>query len=271
MIKMNFSIDKSNKADIAIIGGTGIYNTEIIKNGKEIDVSTPYGDCSDKITLGTYMDKKIAFLPRHGQNHSVAPHKINVRGNIWALKELGVTRIIAPCAVGSLREIMKPGDIAIPDQFIDRTKNRVSTFYEKDKVAHISTADPFCPDLRKIAISKGKKLEYRIHEKATQICIEGPRFSTRAESHMFRNWGGDTINMTLVPECILAREVEICYIAIATITDYDVWAEKPVSHHGVKKTLAENVEKTNNIITNIIPEINLERNCLCAHALDEAI
>ena len=271
MIKMNVSIDKSLRADIAIIGGTGIYNTKIIKNGKEIDVSTPYGDCSDKITLGTYMDKKIAFLPRHGQNHSVAPHKINVRGNIWALKELGVTRIIAPCAVGSLREIMKPGDIAIPDQFIDRTKNRVSTFYEKDKVAHISTADPFCPDLRKIAISKGKELEYRIHEKATQICIEGPRFSTRAESHMFRSWGGDTINMTLVPECILAREAEICYIAIATITDYDVWAEKPVSHHEVLKTLEENVEKTNNIITNIIPEIKLERNCLCSHALDEAI
>ena len=268
---MNVSIDKSLRADIAIIGGTGIYNTKIIKNGKEIDVSTPYGDCSDKITLGTYMDKKIAFLPRHGQNHSVAPHKINVRGNIWALKELGVTRIIAPCAVGSLREIMKPGDIAIPDQFIDRTKNRVSTFYEKDKVAHISTADPFCPDLRKIAISKGKELEYRIHEKATQICIEGPRFSTRAESHMFRSWGGDTINMTLVPECILAREAEICYIAIATITDYDVWAEKPVSHHEVLKTLEENVEKTNNIITNIIPEIKLERNCLCSHALDEAI
>jgi len=271
MIKMNFSIDKSLRADIAIIGGTGIYNTNIIENTKKIDVATPYGDCSDKITLGTYMNKKIAFLPRHGQKHSVAPHKINVRGNIWALKELGVTRIIAPCAVGSLREKMKPGDIAIPDQFIDRTKNRASTFYEKDTVAHISTADPFCPELRKIAVSRGKKLNYQIHEKATQICIEGPRFSTRAESHMFRNWGGDTINMTLIPECILAREAEICYIAIATITDYDVWAKNPVSHHEVLKILEKNVEKTNNIITNMIPEIKRERNCLCIHALDEAI
>lgn len=267
MIKMN----KNDNAEIAIIGGTGIYNLEGIQDEKIIDIPTPFGHPSGLLKSGYFKNRKIVFMPRHGQKHSVPPHKINFRANIWIMKKLGVERIIAPCAVGSLREKMKPGDIAIPDQFIDRTKNRTSTFYEKDTVAHISTADPFCPELRKIAVSRGKKLNYQIHEKATQICIEGPRFSTRAESHMFRSWGGDTINMTLIPECILAREVEICYVAIATITDYDVWAEKPVSHHEVLKILGKNVEKTNNIITNMIPEIKRERNCLCVHALDEAI
>tara|TARA_B100001750_G_scaffold143782_1_gene114704 strand:+ start:545 stop:1327 length:783 start_codon:yes stop_codon:yes gene_type:complete len=259
------------KAEIAIIGGTGIYNTEIISNNQTLDLETPYGKTSDSLTIGEFNDKKIVFLPRHGKKHSVPPHKINFRANIWALKEIGVKRIIAPCAVGSLRENMEPGHIAIPDQFIDRTKDRESTFYDQGTVAHISTADPFCPELRDLAISIGKKLDYDIHEKATQVCIEGPRFSTRAESNMFRNWGADTINMTLFPECVLARESQICYVAIATITDYDVWAETAVSHHEVLKTLENNVEKTSNIIQKIIPQINNDRNCLCANALDGAI
>ena len=259
------------KAGIAIIGGTGIYNTEIISNNQTLDLETPYGKTSDSLTIGEFNGKNIVFLPRHGKKHSVPPHKINFRANIWALKEIGVKRIIAPCAVGSLRENMEPGHIAIPDQFIDRTKDRESTFYDQGTVAHISTADPFCPELRNLAISAGKKLDYDIHEKATQVCIEGPRFSTRAESNMFRNWGADTINMTLFPECVLARESQICYIAIATITDYDVWAETAVSHHEVLKTLEKNVEKTNNIIQKIIPQINSDRKCLCANALDGAI
>ena len=259
------------KAEIAIIGGTGIYNTEIISNNQTLDLETPYGKTSDSLTIGEFNGKNIVFLPRHGKKHSVPPHKINFRANIWALKEIGVKRIIAPCAVGSLRENMEPGHIAIPDQFIDRTKDRESTFYDQGTVAHISTADPFCPELRNLAISAGKKLDYDIHEKATQVCIEGPRFSTRAESNMFRNWGADTINMTLFPECVLARESQICYIAIATITDYDVWAETAVSHHEVLKTLEKNVEKTSSIIQNIIPQINDNRNCLCANALDGAI
>ena len=259
------------KAEIAIIGGTGIYNTEIISNNQTLDLETPYGKTSDSLTIGEFNGKNIVFLPRHGKKHSVPPHKINFRANIWALKEIGVKRIIAPCAVGSLRENMEPGHIAIPDQFIDRTKDRESTFYDQGTVAHISTADPFCPELRNLAISAGKKLDYDIHEKATQVCIEGPRFSTRAESNMFRNWGADTINMTLFPECVLARESQICYVAIATITDYDVWAETAVSHHEVLKTLENNVEKTSNIIQKIIPQINNDRNCLCANALDAAI
>ena len=259
------------KAEIAIIGGTGIYNTEIISNNQTLDLETPYGKTSDSLTIGEFNGKNIVFLPRHGKKHSVPPHKINFRANIWALKEIGVKRIIAPCAVGSLRENMEPGHIAIPDQFIDRTKDRESTFYDQGTVAHISTADPFCPELRDLAISTGKKLDYDIHEKATQVCIEGPRFSTRAESNMFRNWGADTINMTLFPECVLARESQICYIAIATITDYDFWAETAVSHHEVLKTLEKNVEKTNNIIQKIIPQINSDRKCLCANALDGAI
>ena len=258
-------------AEIAIIGGTGIYNTEIISNNQTLDLETPYGKTSDSLTIGEFSGKKIAFLPRHGKKHSVPPHKINFRANIWALNEIGVKRIIAPCAVGSLRENMEPGHIAIPDQFIDRTKDRESTFYDQGTVAHISTADPFCPELRDLAISTGKKLDYDIQEKATQVCIEGPRFSTRAESNMFRNWGADTINMTIFPECVLARESQICYVAIATITDYDVWAETAVSHHEVLKTLENNVEKTSNIIQKIIPQINNDRNCLCANALDGAI
>ena len=260
-----------DEARIAVIGGSGLYDMAELDNVKEIQIETPFGTPSDTIVTGNLDGVKLAFLPRHGQKHSVAPHKINFLANIWALKELGVTRIIAPCAVGSLREEMEPGDIAIPDQFIDRTKDRTSTFYEKDTVAHISTADPFCPELRNIAISEGNNLNYKIHEKATQVCIEGPRFSTRAESNMFRNWGADTINMTLFPECVLARESQICYVAIATITDYDNLGGTAVSHHEVLKTLEKNVEKTSNIIKNIIHNIKSERDCLCAHALDEAI
>ena len=221
--------------------------------------------------MGNINGKNVVFLPRHGKEHNVPPHKINFRANLWAMKEIGVERILAPCAVGSLQEEMEPGHIVVPDQFIDRTKNRPSTFYEDGKVAHISTADPFCPELRNVIVDSGRDLEMKIHSKGTQVCIEGPRFSTRAESNMFRNWGADTINMTLFPECVLARESQICYVAIATITDYDVWAETAVSHHEVLKTLENNVEKTSNIIQKIIPQINNDRNCLCANALDGAI
>ena len=260
-----------DKAEIGIIGGTGVYNPDLLEDSKSIKVYTPYGEPSDYVTLGNFKDTSIAFIPRHGKGHTVPPHKINFRANIWAMKELGVTRIIAPCAVGSLREEMKPGDIVIPDQFIDRTKNRPSTFYEGGFVAHISTADPFCPDLRSVSISSGKKLELDIHDQGTQVCIEGPRFSTRSESKMFRLWGADTINMTLVPECVLAREAQICYVAIATITDYDVWADRPGSAGEVVKTLQENVSKTRGIMEIMIPSISRERNCICATSLKEAI
>ena len=260
----------NKKIGTGIIAGTGFYDTDIITDKEFLEINTPYGKTSEKLMIGNINGKNVVFLPRHGKEHNVPPHKINFRANLWAMKEIGVERILAPCAVGSLQEEMEPGHIVVPDQFIDRTKNRPSTFYEDGKVAHISTADPFCPELRNVIVDSGRDIEMKIHSKGTQVCIEGPRFSTRAESNMFRIWKADTINMTLLPECILARELEICYVAIATITDYDVWAEKPVTHKEVIKTLNENVDKINNLLINSIPKIPEKRNCVCKNALSEA-
>lgn len=259
------------EAEIGIIGGTGVYDPEILEEVREVKVYTPYGPTSDLVTLGTYKGRKIAFIPRHGKGHKIPPHLINYRANIWALKSLGVKRIIAPSAVGSLREHMEPGDIVIPDQFIDRTKSRPSTFYEGHRICHISTADPFCPELRRLVVESAKRLGFKVHDGGTYVCIEGPRFSTRAESKMFRMWGADIIGMTLVPECVLAREAELCYVVVATVTDYDVWAEKPVSGAEVIETLQKNIGKVRRLLMNIIPSVPMERSCFCKDALKEAL
>ncbi|MCS7116206.1 MAG: S-methyl-5'-thioadenosine phosphorylase [Nitrososphaerota archaeon] len=260
------------KAEIGIIGGTGVYELlELLEDVTEHKIYTPYGETSDFVTIGNFKGRRIAFIPRHGRRHRIPPHKINYRANIWALKSLGVTRILAPSAVGSLREGIAPGHIVVPDQFIDRTTSRVSTFYEGSQVCHISMADPFCPELRNVVINVGKELNYPIHERGTYVCIEGPRFSTRAESKLFRSWGADIIGMTLIPECVLAREAEICYVNIATVTDYDVWAEKPVTRKEVFETLEKNVEKTMKILANTIPRVPEERNCPCKEALKDAV
>jgi 5'-methylthioadenosine phosphorylase len=258
-------------AEIGIIGGTGVYNPEIFKDSEEIKVSTPYGEPSDLITIGYFKNRKVAFIPRHGRGHRIPPHKINNRANIWALKELGVERIIAPAVVGSLRQDIKPGDIVLPTQFIDRTTSRDSTFYDGGKVCHISIADPFCDDMIQLAKKVCNDLRFRFHTNATYVCIQGPRFSTRAESNMFRSWGGDTIGMTLVPECVLAREAEICYLPINLVTDYDVWSDKLLSVDEIVMTLKENVNKIRRILENIIPIIPDERNCLCENALKDAL
>ena len=257
-------------AEIGIIGGSGVYDPEFLRDSKEITVYTPFGQTSDLIIVGNFKNVEIAFIPRHGRGHVIPPHKINSRANIWALKELGVKRIIAPSAVGSLKEDIKPGDIVISNQFIDRT-NRVNTFYEGGKVCHISVADPFCPELLKIVRDTCVNLDFRFHTDATTICIEGPRFSTRAESRLFRSWGADIIGMTLVPECVLAREAETCYLSVATVTDYDVWAEKPVTWEEVVKTSKTNLVKTKKILEEMIPRIPKERNCNCENALKDAI
>jgi 5'-methylthioadenosine phosphorylase len=198
---------------------------------------------------------------------------INNRANIWALQQLGVKRIIAPSAVGSLKEAFKPGDISIPDQFVDFTKNRRYTFYDGGQVCHVSLADPFCPELRNIAIDKLNKLKYSLHREGTYICIEGPRFSTRAESRFFRDvMKADIIGMTLVPEVNLAREAEICYLSIATITDYDVWASHPVTSAKIIETLAKNAEKTKKLISELLATIPVERNkCTCSKTLEGAL
>ena len=263
----------TNSIDIGIIGGTGIYDPELFSAKREIKVHTPYGQTSDLVTIGEYLGVKAAFIPRHGRGHRIPPHNINSRANIWALKQLGVKRIIAPSAVGSLKEAFKPGDIAIPDQFIDFTKKRQYTFYDGGQVCHVSVADPFCPELRDIAIDEIKKLKYSLHSNGTYVCIEGPRFSTRAESKFFRDiMMADIIGMTLVPEVNLAREAEICYISIATITDYDVWADHPVNTAEIIEILAKNVEKTKKLIAELMSATPVVRNkCTCSKALEGAL
>jgi 5'-methylthioadenosine phosphorylase len=262
-----------SSAEIGIIGGTGIYDPELFTSKREIKVHTPYGETSDLVTIGEYSGVKAAFIPRHGRGHRIPPHRINNRANIWALKQLGVKRIIAPSAVGSLKEAFKPGDISIPDQFIDFTKNRHYTFYDGGQVCHISLADPFCAELRDIAIDKINKLKYSLHSEGTYICIEGPRFSTRAESRFYRDvMKADIIGMTLVPEVNLAREAEICYLSIATITDYDVWANHPVTSAEIIEVLAKNVEKTKKLIAELVATIPAKRNkCTCGKTLEGAL
>ncbi|MFQ6077282.1 MAG: S-methyl-5'-thioadenosine phosphorylase [Candidatus Bathyarchaeia archaeon] len=257
-------------AEIGIIGGTGVYDPGIFEDVREVKVYTPYGRTSDLVTVGYYKDRKVAFIPRHGRGHQIPPHRINSRANVWAMKELGVKRVIAPSAVGSLREDYRPADFVIVDQFIDRTKARGDTFYEEGRVCHISTADPFCPELRSIFIESAREMAIPFHERGTYICIQGPRFSTRAESRMFRLWGADVIGMTLFPECVLAREMEICYVSVAMITDYDVWAEKPVSVEEILRTMGKNVENFKRLIMDTIPKIPIERGCLCGQALKDA-
>ena len=257
-------------AEIGIFGGTGIYDSGLLKDSKEISIDTPYGKTSDSITVGEFNGKKVAFMPRHGKKHTIPPHLINFRANIWAFKELGVKRIIAPSAVGSLKEEFEPGNLALPSQFIDFTKSRKGTFSEDGRVIHISVADPFCPELQKVILNVTKIQGIKIHQDCTYVCIEGPRFSTKAESRFFRTTGADIIGMTLVPECQLAREAQICYVSLSTITDYDVWAEKPVTAKEVMETLAKNVEMTKKLLTFVIDQIPEVKSCSCEKALEEA-
>jgi 5'-methylthioadenosine phosphorylase len=258
-------------AEIGIFGGTGIYDSNLITESKEIEVDTPFGKTSDSITVGTYKGRKVAFMPRHGKKHTIPPHLINFRANIWAFKEMGIKRIIAPSAVGSLKEELKPGDVVIPMQFIDFTKSRKNTLYEDAKVIHISVADPFCPELQNVVSEVAKKIDLNIHKDATYICIEGPRFSTRAESKYYKDIiGADIIGMTLVPECQLAREAQMCYVSISTVTDYDVWAQKPVTAKEVLETLSKNVGTTKNILSLLLEQIPQHRGCSCHKALEEA-
>lgn len=256
--------------EIGIFGGTGIYDSGLLEDSKEITIDTKYGKPSDSITVGTFKGRKIAFLPRHGKKHTIPPHLINFRANIDAFRQLGIKRILAPSAVGSLKEKIKPSDFALPSQFLDFTKTRKGSFSENGRVIHISVADPFCPELQNSIVNVAKKIELQIHKDCTYVCIEGPRFSTKAESKFYRSCDGDVIGMTLVPECQLAREAQICYASISTVTDYDVWAEKPVTAKEVLDTLAGNVEKTKKILTLLIDEIPKTRSCACEKALAEA-
>ncbi len=254
-------------AYIGIIGGSGLYN--IMDSKESINVDTPYGNTSDKIEVGKINNVDVAFLPRHGKKHTIPPHKVNYKANIFALHKLGVERIIGLNAVGSLNEDYNPGDIVIPDQFIDFTKRRDLTYYDGPEVYHISMADPFCSDISIKAYETGKKLDYKIHNNGSYLCIEGPRFSTRSESKMFKNFA-DIIGMTLVPEINLAAELSLCYGMIATVTDYDAWSTKAVEASDVMEIMKESEEKVSNMLYNLIPEIKGQRNCKCSLRLENA-
>ncbi len=261
---------EKKKARIAVIGGTGVADPALFKNVEEIDANTPYGKPSDKIRITEFQGLPVAFLPRHGSGHTIPPHKVNSRANLRALKDLGIERVIGLAAVGSLNEEIKPGDIVIPDQFIDMTKQRPLTFYDGPKVVHVSVADPFCPQLRSLACEHAKGLGISAHGKGTYVCVEGPRFSTRAESNLWRIMKADIVGMTLVPEAQLARELEMCYLSISSVTDYDVWAEKPVSAKDVLETMKKNTVTVQSMLKKMIPAISAERECFCGEALKDA-
>ena len=258
------------QAEIGIIGGTGLYDPQLLKNVEEVTVETPYGTPSDAITVGELAGRHVAFLPRHGKKHTIRPTDVNSRANIFALKKLGVTKILAPSAVGSLKEDYKPGDVVFVDQFIDRTTKREQSFYTGNEVCHISVAEPMCPEIRKTLIAIAKDMGIRAHDTGTYVCIEGPRFSTKAESKLFRSWDADVIGMTLVPECVLAREAELCYASISTVTDYDVWKEHVVSADEVVATMKGSVEKVKCVILEAVTRLPKECACECKTALKGA-
>jgi 5'-methylthioadenosine phosphorylase len=251
---------------IGIIGGSGLYDLITVKESKMID--TPFGIPSSEVEIGIFNGKNVAFIPRHGKKHNIPPHMVNYRANIWALNSIGCDELLGINAVGSLKNEMKPGDIVIPDQYIDFTKNRKLTFYDGPEVIHISSADPFCNRINKELESVSKK-HGKTHLGGAYVVIEGPRFSTRAESRMFRQFG-DIIGMTLVPEINLADEMGMCYSMIANVTDYDVWSDTPVEASEVIKTLKENEEKTERILGELLEIHSEKRDCQCKNRLDNA-
>ncbi len=254
---------------IAIIGGSGLEDPKFFRKIKEVKIKTPFGYPSSPITIADFHGKRVAFLSRHGKKHQFPPHLVPQRANIWALKKMGVERIIGVSAVGSLQKDFKPGDIVISDQFIDFTKKRDYTFYDKG-ATHISSADPFCSEMRSLFYREAKKLKVPVHQTGTYWCIEGPRFSTRAESKFFRNFA-DVVGMTLVPEVILARELEMCYLSLAAVTDWDVWRiGREVSADVIIETMKLNLEKIKKILITAIPKIEEQRKCLCKIALKNA-
>lgn len=265
-----------SKNPIGVIGGSGLYALTSdggLKIIEEIKLETPFGSPSDAYILGELDNQKIIFLPRHGRGHRVSPTELNFRANIWGFKKLGVETIIAVSAVGSMRKEIEPGHMVIIDQFFDRTKGRVSTFFTDGVVAHLTFADPLCPEIRKALIQSGKETGATIHEKGTYLCMEGPQFSTRAESNVYRSWGMDVIGMTNLQEAKLAREAEICYATIALSTDYDCWYEghDDVTIDMVIATLTKNVETAKKMIRVAVQKINDDRSCGCRTSMKHAI
>jgi 5'-methylthioadenosine phosphorylase len=265
------------QATIGVIGGSGLYRMEQMTEVEEVHISTPFGDPSDVITIGKVSGVAMAFLPRHGRGHRISPTDIPARANIWALKSLGVQWIISVSAVGSLREDIAPRDLIIPDQLYDRTKSRVNSFFEQGIVVHCTFADPFCPTLSKLLLDSAQQIpDVKVHAGGTYVCMEGPLFSTKAESGVYRKLGMDIIGMTALPEAKLAREAEICYATIACATDYDSWheSEEPVTVEMVIGNLSANVANAQRILQEIASKIPSDRShvaCDCATSLATSI
>ena len=261
------------QAKIGVIGGTGLYAIEGMTDIESIDIKTPFGKPSDTIITGKLEGVGIAFLPRHGKGHHIMPTQLPVRANIYALKSLGVEHIIAVCSAGSFKKEIEPGQLLIPDQIIDRTRRRVNSFFGDGIVAHIPFADPFCPELSQLLYRSAQDVGAHAHMGGTYVCMEGPAFSTRAESKLYRSWGAGIIGMTALPEAKLAREAEICYAVIGCVTDYDSWLERsePVTIDVILSTMHKNIDTTKKIIKLATSQIPDKRDCECATALAAAI
>ncbi len=258
---------------LGIIGGSGLYEMPGLENLEEHTLETPFGKPSAPVVVGTLEGRRVAFLARHGIGHPISPSEINYRANIYALKSLGVERVVSISACGSLREDYAPGHIVIPDQLFDFTRNRRRTFFGEGLVAHVSVPEPFCPDLSGHLAAAVEATGATLHRGGTYITIEGPRFSTKAESNVFRSWGMSLIGMTTAPEAFLAREAEMCYAVMAHVTDYDVWHvdEAPVTVDMVLETLRRNLHTAQEAIRNLIQRLPAERHCQCSHALANAL
>ena len=259
---------------IAVIGGSGLYRMPDLTDTERRTVETPFGSPSDAITVGTLAGRRVAFLPRHGVGHRIPPTLVPARANFYALKSLGVRTVISVSAVGSLREEIAPLHLVVPDQIVDRTTSRARTFFDREGlVGHISLAEPFCASLRELLIAGAREAGATVHGGGTYICIEGPRFSTKAESRLYRQWGLDIIGMTAMPEAQLAREAEICYAVLALSTDYDVWheSEAEVSVELVVQNLLRNVATAQEVIRRVVPRIDLDRDDSCNNALQGAL
>lgn len=258
---------------VGVIGGSGLYDIEGLTSTRTVRVCTPFGAPSGAITVGSLEGIRVAFLSRHGRGHLLNPSGINYRANIFALKSLGVSHVISISAVGSMKESIQPGDVVVPDQFIDLTKRRVSTFFDNGVVAHVAFGEPVCAELGQVLLSAGEKVGANLHRSGTYVCMEGPQFSTKAESRLYRQWGVDVIGMTNMPEAKLAREAELCYATLALVTDYDCWheTEEAVTVEAVLGTLHRNVALAKQLLRSAIPSFDNPIDCPCHRALDNAI
>ena len=254
-------------AEIGVFGGSGFYS--FLDDVEEHEVQTPFGKPSAPVAIGAIGGKQVAFLPRHGKQHELPPHRIPYRANVWALRELGVKRVIGPNASGALRAELAPGDFVVCDQFVDRTSGREDTFYDGPETTHVSAADPFCPELRSVFVETATELGVPVRDGGTVVVTQGPRFSTRAESRWFQEMGWDVINMTAYPECHLSRELELCYVNVSMVTDHDVGVEgqEPVSAEAVVRVFNENNERLRALLYAVIPKIGAQPDDVCANAL----